>query len=165
MIYKIKEKFWAWGNDFRITDRDGEDMYFVDGKAFSWGDKLSFQDMQGNELAFISQKLLSWKPRYQIIINGRVFAEVLKEWTWFNKKFTLDIPGPNDYEIDGSFWEHEFIFKRRGRKVASISKAYWGWTDSYGIEINDDEDDVSILCACIVIDQVLHDEKNKNNRH
>ena len=69
MIYRIKEKFWSWGNDFTITDEKGNDQFLVDGQAFSWGDKLSFQDMQGNELAFISQKLLSLKPRYQIFVK------------------------------------------------------------------------------------------------
>lgn len=161
MIYRIKEKFWSWGDDFTITDREGRDVYRVDGRAFSWGDKLSFQDMEGRELAFISQKLLSWMPRYEIFVNGSVFAEVAKEFSWFKKKFHLDVPGPNDYEIDGSFWEHEFTFTRSGRQVASVSKSYWSWTDSYGVDIVDGEDDVSILCACIVIDQVLHDEKKR----
>lgn len=163
MVFRIKEKFWSWGDDFAITDADGNPMYFVDGQAFSWGDKLSFQDTQGNELAFISQKLLTWKPRYQILIDGNVFAEVIKEWTWFSKKFTLDVPGPNDYTIDGSFWAHEFTFKRRGRTVATVSKKFWSWSDSYGVDIEDGEDEVAILCACIVIDQVLHDESGNSN--
>jgi uncharacterized protein YxjI len=156
-----KEEFWSWGNDFTITDEKGIGRFRVDGQAFSWGDKLSLQDMQGNELAFISQKLLSLRPCYQILIKGSVFAEVVKEFSWFDQKFTLDVPGPNDYEIDGSFWQHEFEFNRSGRRVASVSKDYWGWTDSYGVNIVDGEDDVSILCCCIVIDQVLHDgDKN-----
>jgi uncharacterized protein YxjI len=157
MIYRIKEKFWSWGNDFTITDENEVDQFLVDGKAFSWGDKLSFQDMNGKELAFISQKMLSFKPRYEIIIDGSAFAEVVKEWSWFKRKFTLDVPGPNDYEIEGSFWEHEFEFTRSGQRVASVSKNYWGWTDSYGVNVTEGEDDVSILCTCIVIDQVLHD--------
>ena len=163
MIFRIKEKFWSWGDDFTITNDKGEAAFLVDGKAFSWGDKLSFQDSNGRELAFISQKVLSLKPRYKIIIDGNVFAEVIKEWTWFNKKFTLDVPGPNDYSIEGSFWEHEFKFIRKGKIVARVSKNYWGWTDSYGVEIDKDEDIVSILCTCIVIDQVLHDGDNKRN--
>ena len=163
MVYRIREKFWSWGNDFNITDQDGNEVYQVDGKAFSWGDKLSFQDMNGRELAFISQKLLSFKPRYEIMRNGSLFAEVVKEWSWFKKKFTLDVPGPNDYTIEGSFWQHEFTFSRSEGVVATVSKDYWGWTDAYGVNIVDGEDDVSILCACIVIDQVLHD--NNNNHH
>ena len=160
MLYRIKEKFWSWGDDFTITNADEEDVFHVDGKAFSWGDKLSFQDMQGNELAFIAQKLLSFRPKYQILINDQVFAEVIKEHSWLKQKFTLDVPGPNDYSIDGSFWQHEFTFTRSGQVVAEISKHAWGWTDSYGIQIVDGEDDVAILCACIVIDQVLHDDND-----
>ncbi len=82
MTYRIKEKFWSWGNDFSIQDAEGNLCYYVDGQAFSWGNKLSFQDTDRNELAFISQKLLSWKPRYQVIIDGAVFAEVIKEWSY-----------------------------------------------------------------------------------
>ena len=163
MVYRIKEKFWSWGNDFAITDSEGRKVFFVDGKAFSWGDKLSFQDNDGNELALISQKLLSWKPRYQIIIDGEVFAEVTKEWTWLKKRFMLDVPGPNDYSIEGSFWSHEFTFERSGRTVATVSKKFWSWTDSYGVDIVDGEDEVAVLCACIVIDQVLHDESSNRS--
>ncbi|MGF1581961.1 MAG: LURP-one-related/scramblase family protein [Gemmataceae bacterium] len=163
MIYRIKEQFWCWGDDFSITDLEGNELYFVDGQAFTWGDQLSFQDADRNELAFISQQLLSWMPKYQIIIDGEVFAEVEKKFTWFNQKFKLDVPGPNDYTIEGSFWQHEFTFERGGRIVARVSKNYWGWTDSYGVDIVDGEDDVAILCACIVIDQVLHDDDKKSD--
>jgi uncharacterized protein YxjI len=160
MIYRIKEAFWSWGDDFSITDQNGNPVYQVDGAAFSWGDKLSFQDMNGNELAKINQKLLSFKPSYEIYVGGNKFTEIVKEWSWFKQKFTLDVPGPNDYSITGSFWQHEFEFERSSMKVASVSKNYWGWSDSYGVEIVDGEDDLSILCSCIVIDQVLHDDED-----
>ncbi|MBF0196411.1 MAG: LURP-one-related family protein [Planctomycetes bacterium] len=161
MKYSIKEKFWGFGDDFNIYDDNGQSVFFVDGQAFSWGDKLSFQDMQGNELAFISQKLMSWKPKYEIYRDGRLFAEVIKEFSWFNKEFTLDVPGPNDYNITGSFWSHDYSFSRSGKVVAQVSKAFWAMTDSYGVEIIDGEDDIAILATALVIDQVLHDEKNK----
>ena len=160
MIYRIREQFWSWGNDFSIQDQDGNERFFVDGKAFSWGDQLSLLDAHRNEVAFIEQKLWSFKPRYRIHIGGRLFAEVVKEWSWFEKRFTLDVPGPNDYTIEGSFWSHEFVFLRRGAVVATVSKTFWAWTDSYGVEIVEGEDDVAILCACIVIDQVLHDDRD-----
>ncbi len=159
MRYMIKEKFWSWGDDFHVSDSNGEPVFFVDGEAFSWGDKLSFQDLEGNELAYISQKLLSWNPKYELFKDGDLFAEVRKEFSWFSKEFTLDVPGPNDYSITGSFWRHDYSFERSGNTVATISKSNWAWTDTYGIDIADGEDDVAILCACIVIDQVLHDEK------
>ena len=158
MLYRIREKFWSWGNDFAITDADGDVRFLVDGAVFSWGDDLALQDPRGRELARITQRLFSFMPRYEIFIGGELFAEVVKEWSWFRKNFTLDVPGPNDYSIEGSFWEHDFTFTRGGRVVARVSKDWFDWTDSYGVDIEAGEDDVAIVCACIVIDQVLHDD-------
>lgn len=159
MRYNIKEKFWGWGDDFHILDGEGRPVFFVDGKAFSWGSNLSFQSMDGKELAFISQKLLTLMPKYEIYRDGQLFAEIVKEFSWFRKEFTLDVPGPNDYWIQGSFWDYRYDFIRQDRVVAQVSRAAWSWSHCYGVEIADSEDDVSILCAAIVIDQVLHDEK------
>jgi uncharacterized protein YxjI len=161
MRYQMRQKFFAVGDDFVIKDEDGTDVYLVDGKAFSWGDKLSFQrNDTREEIAFIAQKLWSFKPKYEIHRNGEVFAEVVKEFSWFKSKFTLDVPGPNDYEITGSFWEHEYSFSRSGRTVASVSKKLFALTDTYGIDIVSGEDDVAILATAVVVDLVCHDEKN-----
>ncbi len=159
MRYMMKQAFWSWGDDFTIKDENQNDAFLVDGRAFSWGDKLSFQGMDGTELAFISQRLMSFMPRYEIHRGGKKFAEVVKKFSWFKNKFELDVPGPNDYTITGSFWDHEYSFERRGRTVAQVSKQYWSWSDTYGIDIVDGEDDVAILATCVVIDLVCHDEK------
>jgi len=164
MRYQMRQKFFAFGDDFMIKDDDGRDVYFVDGKAFSWGDKLSFQTADTRqEVAYIAQKLWSFKPKYEIHRDGNVFAEVVKEFTWFKSKFTLDVPGPNDYEITGSFWQHEYSFTRQGRTVASVSKKLFALTDTYGIDIVSGEDDVAILATAVVVDLVCHDEKSNSN--
>lgn len=160
MRYVIKERFWSWGDQYYVYNEYHDPVFEIVGKVFSWGDQLSFRDLEGNELAHIKQRLLSWMPCYEIYRHGKLFAEMRKEFTWFNQKFTLDVPGPNDYTIDGSFWQHDYDFLRKGSTVADVSKAYWSWTDSYGIETIDGEDDVTILCACIVIDQILEDQRS-----
>jgi len=159
MHYLIREEFWALGDDFNILDEKQQPVFHIDGAAFSWGDKLSFQDMRGNELACIDQKLLSFMPCYGIYRNGQLFAEVHKEFSWFSKQFSLDVPGPNDYTIEGSFWDHEYVFIRGGRNVAIVTRRLFSLTHTYSVEILEGEDAVSILATCIVIDQVLHDEK------
>jgi uncharacterized protein YxjI len=163
MVYRIKEKFWGFGDNFSIKDTQGNECFYVKGKVFSWGDDLSFLDHNGNEIARIKQKLFSWRPKYQIFINGELYAEIIKEWSWFYKTFTLDVPGPNDYTIEGSFWDHEFTFIRNGQQVATISKKHWSWTDSYAVDIQEKENEIAILITCIVIDQILHDESTSNS--
>jgi uncharacterized protein YxjI len=163
MRYVLKQKFWSWGDDFRIQDADGQDVFFVDGRAFSWGDKLSFQDMQRNELAFIRQKLLAWGPTYEIEVHDRLVAVVKKKlFTLLRCKFTVDVPGPDDLEAQGSFLDHEYSFERQGREVAQVSKRWFSWTDTYGVDIVSSEDDVLILATAVVIDMVCHQESKRN---
>ena len=92
MRYKMKQKIWAFGDDFVIQDAYDNDAFLVDGKAFSFGDKLSFQDMAGNELAFIAQKLLSFKKTYEVHRNEQLFASIVKDFSFYiTHDFTLEI--------------------------------------------------------------------------
>ena len=156
-----EQKIWTLSDDFSIKDETGKDVYFVDGEVLSFGDKLSFQDMNGNELAYISEKLFSFKETYEIYRNGELFAEVVQDFSWFKDKFTVDIPGPNDYEVTGDFWNHEYKFVRMGREVACVSKEYFSFKDTYGIDIVQGEDDITILATAVVIDLVNQSEESK----
>jgi len=162
MRYVMRQKFWAWGDDFSIKDDAGRDVFQVDGKAFCWGDKLSFQDMEKHELAFIRQKMLSWGPTYEIEVHGRLTAVVKKQlFTFLRCRFTVDVPGPDDLEAEGSFLDHEYRLERHGRTVAEVSKRWFNWTDTYGIDIAEGEDAVLILATAVVIDMVCHQEGRK----
>jgi uncharacterized protein YxjI len=163
MRYVLKQKFWSWGDDFAIKDVDNREVYFVDGKVFSWGDKLSIQDLQGNEVAFIRQKLLSWGPTYEITRGDQLLAVVKKSlFTLFRCKFSVDVPGPDDLEAQGDFFDQEYTFERRGAAVAQVSKRWFSWTDTYGVDINHGEDDVLILASAVVIDMVCHQDGRKH---
>ena len=163
MRYVMKQKLFSWGDDFRIKDADGRDVFFVDGKVFTLREKLSFQDMNGNELAFIRQKLLSLGPKYEIYREGNLAAVVKKHlFTLFRCKFTVDVPGPDDLEAKGSFLDHEYTFWRGDRSVAEVSKKWFSWSDTYGVDIKDGEDDVLLLASTVVIDMVCHQESKRD---
>lgn len=157
MRYVLKQKLLSWGDDFTIQDETGRDAFFVDGKAFSIGAKLSFQDMSGNELLFIRQKVLSWGPTYEICRGGVQVAVVRKElFTLFHCIFTVDVPGPDDLVAEGDFLDHEYVFRRGATPVASVSKQWFSWTDTYGVEVNEGEDAVLLLASAVVVDMECH---------
>ncbi len=163
MRYLMKQKLFCWGDDFSIKNEAGTDVFFVDGKAFSFGDKLSFQDCQGNELAFIRQKVFAWGPTYEIHRDGELAAVVKKElFTLFRCRFTVDVPGPDDLEAQGDFLDMEYTFARDGRPVAEVSKRWFTWADTYGVDIADGEDDVLILASTVVIDMVCHADSKRH---
>jgi uncharacterized protein YxjI len=160
MQYVMKEKWLALGNDFAITDAGGREVYYVDGRAFSLGDKLSFQDASRREVAFIRQRLLSWGPTYEISRGDEVVATVKKKlFTLLRHRFFVDVPGPNDLEAKGDFFDHEYEFVRQDRVVATVSKRWISLTDSYGIDVSAGMDDVLILACVVVIDLCCHEKR------
>ncbi len=162
MRYLMKQKVFCFGDDFAIKNEAGEDVYLVDGKAFSFGKKLSFQDLNGNELAFIRQKLLAWGPTYEIYRAGELAAVVKKELFTFSRcQFTVDVPGPDDYEAQGSFMDMEYTFTCGGATVAEVSKRWFAFSDTYGVDITDGADDVLILASTVVIDMVCHADNQR----
>jgi uncharacterized protein YxjI len=162
MRYQMKQRLFSWGDDFYILDEAGNETFYVDGKAFSLGKQLSFQDLAGNELCFIKQRLLSWGPTYEIYNAGQLYAVVQKElFTFFKCRFTIDVPGPNDLEAEGDFLDHEYAFYRSSNHVATVSKQWFAWSDTYGVEIVAGEEDVLILASTVVIDMACHPDSSK----
>ena len=162
MRYVMKQKLFAFGDDFVIRDESGADRFLVDGKVFTIGAKLSFQDMAGHELAFIKQRVLSWGPTYEIYRNESLVAVVKKElFTFFNCRFTVDVPGPDDLAASGNFTDHEYMISRGDGVAATVSKQWFAWSDTYGVDIAPGQDDVLILASTVVIDMACHPDSRR----
>jgi uncharacterized protein YxjI len=163
MRYVMKQKVFSFGDDFVIRDEAGTDRFLVDGRAFSIGDKLSLQDMSRQELAYIKQKLLSWGPTYEIWYGDSLAAVVKKKlFTFLRCKFSVDVPGPDDLEAAGNFLDHEYQFTRGGSVVATVSKRWFTWADTYGVDVAPSEDDVLVLASTVVIDLCCHDDDRRH---
>ncbi|MEM8862756.1 MAG: hypothetical protein AAGD96_30975 [Chloroflexota bacterium] len=156
MIYYIRQEFLSFGNSFTILDEYKQDAFFVERETFTWGSRFSLTSDTGKELAYIKQESFMF-PTYVIYRDGSPFATLSKEFAWFSQKFTLDVPGPNDYEIEGTLLHREFEFRRKGSVVATVSKSTFSLPEYYGVAINKDEDVVTILASCIAIDRVIKD--------
>jgi uncharacterized protein YxjI len=160
--YLLKQKLFSWGSDYYIKNEAGADVYFVDGQAFTIGDKLSFQDLNGNELAFIRQKVLAWGRTYEITRSGRLVAVVKKElFSPLHHTFNVDVPGPDDLQAKGNFFDYEYAFRRGEKEVAVVSKQWFTWADTYGVDIEPGEDDILILASTVVIDLSCHSGKER----
>jgi uncharacterized protein YxjI len=119
--------------------------------------------MQGQELAFIRQKLLAWGPTYEIYRDNELFAVVKKElFTFFHCRFTVDVPGPDDLEARSNFNDHEYEFWRQPGLRATVSKQWFAWSDTYGVEIAEGEDDILILASTVVIDMACHGDHQRH---
>ena len=166
MRYLLRQDLFSFGDDFTIKNEAGEPVFQVDGKAFTvLREKLAFEDMQGQELAFIRERIIALTPSYEILRNGEVAAVVKKDLiNLFRCGFTVDVPGPDDLEAQGSLLDHEYTFTRGSRTVATVSKRWFSFTDTYGVEIEPGEDPVLILASTVVIDMICHADAAKKKK-
>jgi uncharacterized protein YxjI len=161
MRYVMRQKMFSFGDDYVVRTADGDDAFIIDGKVFALSDQLSFQDLAGNELAYIRRRILSWGPTFEITRGGETLAIVRKRlFTLLRCRFSVDVPGPDDYEAAGSFTDHEYAFERGGATVATVSKRWFSFTDTYGVDIADGEDDVLLLASTVVIDLCCHGDRD-----
>ena len=153
----IKQKVFSWGDKFRIYDENQNDRYYVEGEVFSFGKKLHLYSHSGVEEAFIHQKVLSFLPKYYISRNNIEVAQVIKEFTFFRQEYTVEGPG---WTVNGNFLAHDYEITSNGRTIASISKHWFSWGDTYEIDISDDADEVMAICVVLIIDAVIAQSDN-----
>lgn len=153
MRYVIREKLFRLTEDSDITDDAGNPVFRVEGMLFSLHNTIVMRDMAGNEVARVRRVLLSFTPTYEITRGGVELAEMRKHFfTPFVDRFTVDVPGPHDYEMNGSLLEHEYTISRDGQAVATVSKHWFAITDTYGVDVAPDQDDALILASVLALD-------------
>lgn len=163
MRYLIKERFFRLGEDSDIMDESGRPVFQVDGKVLTLRSLLIIKDLNGQEVARVHRKLIALRPTYEITVNGEEVAEVRKHFfTPFRDSFTIDVPGPDDLEMSGSLFDHDFTISRGDQTVASVSKHWLTLRDTYGVEIVDGEDDVLILASVLALDLAEDRERRQN---
>lgn len=152
----IKQHIFSWGDRFSIYDENGRERYYVEGEIFSWGKKLHLYDLQGRELAFIEQEIMTFLPRYHISRNGQKIAEIVKEFTFFKHEYSVSGLG---WSVHGDFWDHEYEITDNGREIASVSKEWMTWGDSYEICFAQGVEEITALAVVLVIDACIEAQR------
>ncbi|TCK92348.1 uncharacterized protein YxjI [Natranaerovirga hydrolytica] len=163
MKYLIREKIFALTNDFTIKDENESPCYEVQSKFLTIGKKLHFRDMSGTELLYIEQQLFKFLPEYFIYdYKKNLLGKVKKKLSFITAQFDITSSYGN-YQMEGDLFRYNFVVRKNGLEVARVSKKFFSFTDHYGVDVADNEDQTFMLALIIVIDQIVHDNKGKNN--
>jgi len=164
--YKIRQKLMSIGDDFWIENQEGERVFKVDGKALRLRKTLIFEDLKGNKLAKIQERLLSIKNTMAVedadgnqmaVIKKGLIAPLGDHWT-------VSVRGGPDLDVQGNLLDHEYSINQKRTKIAEVSKKWLSLTDTYGVEIADEQNDILILALAIAIDMMAHDEGKKKRK-
>ena len=148
----IKQKVFAIGDKFNVTDAEGQIRYTVEGELISLGKRLHIFDSSHRELALVKQKLLTLLPRFLVLVNGQETAQIARKMAMFRSKFLVEGLG---WEVIGEVLQHDYTIRDNGRTIAAIHKKWMSWGDSYEMDIADDADEITALAVVLAIDAVL----------
>jgi uncharacterized protein YxjI len=161
-MYVIRERMFRLGEDSDITDGAGQPVLHVDGKVLSLRNRLILRDPAGREVGQVHRKLAALRPAYEITLGGTDVAEVRKHlFTPFGERFTIDVPGPDDMQIRGDLFSHEFTIDRDGQVVVTVSKRWLSVTASYAVEVAPGEDGLLILASVLALDLAIDAEHHQ----
>ena len=156
--FQMRERLFAFGDDFDIENDRGERVFHVDGKALRLRAMLVFQDMQGQEIYRIQEKLLRVRDSMRIYRGKVMVARVHNAlFTPLRDRFRIEIPGSQDMVTNGTILYHEYTIERNGDTVARVSKRWFHVRDTYGVEVAQSEDALLILAITVVIDTMSHE--------
>lgn len=144
----FKQRFFSWLDSYDIYNEAGETVYTVEGRL-SWGHCLEIHDAAGRHLGTVKEELFTFLLRFNIFLGDTQVGTIKKEFTFFKPSFSVDCRG---WQIDGDFFEWEYEILEGGRRVASISKELFNWTDTYTIDVADPRDALMALMVVLAID-------------
>jgi len=164
--YKIRQKIFSIGDDFWIENQKGQKVFKVDGKALRLRETLIFEDLDGNKLCQIQERWLPIKETMAIDgPDGKQIAVVKKALiTPLRDKWDVKVKDGPDLDVQGDILDHEYDIKHGWNKVAEVSKKWFRLTDTYGVEIDEGQNDILILAIAVAVDMMAHDEDGKEDK-
>lgn len=145
----FKQRLFSWFDSYDIYDEKGNTLYTVKGQL-SWGHCLKIFDAMGNEIGMIQEKVLSFLPKFEIYLGSSYIGCISKEFTFFKPAFNIDY---NGWHIEGDWFEWDYrILNYSGNCIASVNKEPFNWTDTYTINVMNDQDALNALLLVLAID-------------
>jgi uncharacterized protein YxjI len=164
--YKIRQNLISIGDDFWIENEEGKKVFKVDGKVLRIRKTLVFEDAKGKKLAQIQERLLAIKDTMVVEdAHGKDLAVIKKALIApLRDRWSVNVKGGPDLDVQGDILDHEYAIKQGRQKVAEVSKKWFRLTDTYGVEINDGQNDILILAVAVAIDMMAHPDEKKEKK-
>ena len=156
--YQMRQKLVSFGDDFWIENDRGERVYKVNGKMLRVRGTLEFENTEGKVKAQIQERMLRAKESMAIENGkGEKVAEVKRALiTPIRERWVVKIADGPDLEVQGDLLAHEYRIGDGKHKAAKVSKKWFRIKDTYGVQIEPNQNDAVILAVTVAIDAMVH---------
>jgi uncharacterized protein YxjI len=164
MRYLVREKIFSIGDDFWVTDEQGNQVYLVDGKALRLRETFELKDRSGAVVATVRKKLLAIRDSMNIERDGTVIATVKKALiSPLHHRSVVELAGGGELEAVGNIIDKEFEIRSGGTVLAQISRSWFRLRDTYGVDVAPGQDDALLLAVAVCLDRIHHDEEERQS--
>lgn len=111
--------------------------------------------VDGTETLTLKQRAFAMTPVWEIQRADRPTAIARRKmFSWWNYHWQIQFPGPDDITIIGNFTNREYSFRRGEETIAVVSRRWFSWRHSFGIEIRGGEDFPLLIAATVILDVI-----------
>lgn len=75
------------------------------------------------------------------------------------ERWKVDLPGGDEWKVQGSIADHEYEIEADGCKIAEVSKKWFRVRDTYGVPVASDQEPALLLAVTIAVDPMAHPTK------
>jgi uncharacterized protein YxjI len=156
--YRMRQRLVSIGDDYWIEDEQGNRVFKVDGKALRLRKTMVFEDAHGTELLKIKERMLRLRDTMEIEDrDGRSIATVKKALiTPLRERWTVKVADGPDLDVKGNILDHEYTIADGRTTLAEVSKKWFRFADTYGVEVAPGQDPVLLLAVAAIVDTMAH---------
>ena len=155
--YQMRQEIFAIGDDFWVENSAGARVFKVDGKALRVRKTLVLENAVGSELYKIQEKMLHIRDTMEIETDAGSVASVKKKLiSPLREHYDVHLAAGGELDVQGNIVDHEYEMQRDGDRIARVSKKFFRVRDTYGIEVEPNQDDAFIIAIAIVVDAMAH---------
>ncbi|MDH6128933.1 LURP-one-related family protein [Kitasatospora sp. GP82] len=160
MKYLVKERLFGIGEDYWIEDSGGHKAFLVDAKVLRLRDTFELKDSAGQVVAVIKEKTLTVRDAMKIeSASGHVVATVRKKlFTPFRDKYHVELADGGELSVHGDLIDKEYRIEAHGNRIAEISRKWFRFRDTYGVEIAAGADAALLLAVAVCVEHLVHED-------
>ena len=168
MKFLVRERVFDIGDDFWVTDEQGDKVYLVDGKAMRLRTTFQLKTPDGTELMTIRKKLFKVRDQMRIERDGDTVATVRKRLVNpLRDKLVVDVAEGPDWEVTGDFLGKEFVIGDEHGTVAVVSRKWFRVRDTYAVDVNTHRGDIGgdpalVISVAVAVDALTGDEEEED---
>jgi uncharacterized protein YxjI len=162
--YYVKQKVFSLLDQYKIYDRNQNALFQCKKRAFSFSGKLDFVDAKTDQTIYLmKRRLFTFLPVFEIYSDDVLVATIYKRFSLFKGKVDI-VSTLGNFSVEGNYTNHQFNIHRNNMIVASITKKWLSWGDSYEISVEEDENQELMVALVIMIDRLFHSKSSARRR-